>query len=547
MALILNDANIAASIEVPKVIETKNGMVLNAQYYNKQNFLPVPFNQLIISGKNDMLNINKALKPMADSTSIGAWNEDTIIADEYEPNVFYGLSYNGVNTIIFKYLEEENKGIKLLGNISQPLLYDKYLGQDKNYLYYSFRCSVVKNAYINNSFKGAYKGCSDSYIQKINKRDMSVLNMDTYGYIYDPNIIPISMSMNIFEDDNYIYFGEVTNSTARTVKNTFNFEAISSLSIHRIIKARGVIETVKSEIQINDNSIYNYFDNKDVFKIDDNIIGFYFFNFSDVKSPLKLIKINLNETIISDIVTVEPVTFTWEESIKSKLSVFPNGFWYSYEIFITKKETKTFVNIMMYQNSNQAVTGQIVNQGIYTFEIIKFNILKLTNYNRISEAVLKGYLISKDREFLIVATINSVIFMKFNGSLGRYEIKDSMKLAVLSIGLDSSERVWLIKPNYDVELFSLTDATNFNMKFEKNFYDYFGIDIETFITIESRNYIGEYISTEVELNINGNAKFRENDSKTIKLTTPNDGNMSIPVMITGSNQITVYPKLTSTI
>lgn len=550
MALVLKADT--STITVPKVIETKNGMIFNGHYYNKDNLAPVAFEYLILD-KNcvrNTLNTNKRLRPTALSSCSEIWNEDTIIADKYEPNIFYSIIYNKSDFNIVKYKEAQNK-IELITSINIDSGYDKYLGQDKRYLYYSFRGSEAMSGSTNYIFNGkTISGFNkvSAFIQigKIDKQDLSNTQLNKCYYFYRDGFLSIPTVIEIYEDSNYIYYGSFTS----IVTNYFGDRTRIPLKlvIYRIVKSNSFIEEIKSDIQISTDEIYNFIDNKDVFKISDNAIGFYLLNLSSEANeinPFKLIKVNFDEMVVDNMITVEEVTFTWNDQIKQSLSVFPDGVLYSYETFITKVNNKSYISIIMYQNADQYVTEQIVNQGIYTFEIIDFNNLKLTNYNRISDSVLKGYLLSKDRSFLIVSSANNTIFMKFDTEKGCFKITSTIEEVPLSIGLDLSERVWIMKADNEVDVYSMSNPTDFNMKFEKDYYDYVGTNIETFITIEAKNFLGEYININVELTIDGNAKFKDNSSSVIKITTPSDGELNIPVIITGSNQITVCPKILS--
>lgn len=550
MALVLKADT--STITVPKVIETKNGMIFNGHYYNKDNLAPVAFEYLILD-KNcvrNTLNTNKRLRPTALSSCSEVWNEDTIIADKYEPNIFYSIIYNKSDFNIVKYKEAQNK-IELITSINIDSGYDKYLGQDKRYLYYSFRGSEAMSGSTNYIFNGkTIRGFNkvSAFIQigKIDKQDLSNTQLNKCYYFYRDGFLSIPTVIEIYEDSNYIYYGSFTSIVTNYLGDRTRIPL--KLVIYRIVKSNSFIEEIKSDIQISTDEIYNFIDNKDVFKISDNAIGFYLLNLSSEANeinPFKLIKVNFDEMVVDNMITVEEVTFTWNDQIKQSLSVFPDGVLYSYETFITKVNNKSYISIIMYQNADQYVTEQIVNQGIYTFEIIDFNNLKLTNYNRISDSVLKCYLLSKDRSFLIVSSANNTIFMKFDTEKGCFKITSTIEELPLSIGLDLSERVWIMKADNEVDVYSMSNPTDFNMKFEKDYYDYVGTNIETFITIEAKNFLGEYININVELTIDGNAKFKDNSSSVIKITTPSDGELNIPVIITGSNQITVCPKILS--
>lgn len=511
MALVLKADT--STIIVPKVIETKNGMIFNGHYYNKSNLTPVAFEYLIID-KNcvrNMLNTNKRLRPSAIANCSETWNEDTIIADEYESNIFYSIIYNVTYFHILKYKEIQNK-IELITS-SYVTYYDKYLGQDEKYLYYSLSTSSYFRIY------------------KIDKQKLGA----TLVYSAANYLMGITTCMKIFENDSYIYFGYYGNNNASA--------APPYLNIIRLIKDKNSTEDIKLKIPMAAGGVHNFFNNKDTFKIANDTVGFYLMSLTDIANPLKLIKLNLNEAVVNNIVSIENVTFTWNEDIKKRLSAFPSDIFYAYETFITNIGDKSFLNIIMYQTSNQYVTAQVINQGLYTFEITNFNSLELTNYNQISDSVLKGYLLSKDRNFIVVSTAANTVFMKFDVEAKCYKITNTLEGVTTCIGLDLSERVWIMKADNEVDVYSLSNPTDFNMKFEKDYYDYVGDDIETFITIEAKNFLGEYINTNVELSIDGNAKFKDNTSSVIKISTPSDGKLNIPVIITGSNQITVYPKI----
>lgn len=544
MALVLKADS--STMNIPKVIETKNGMVFYGHYYNKNNLAPIVLEQFIISGAKSVLNTNKRVMPVAPANCSMVFNDDTIIADEYEPNIFYSIIYNtGANNYnLIKYKEIQNK-IEFIKSVNLALYYDKYLGQDENYLYFAFRSSgdvvCTQNGVYIGSTVTIYQKSAFTQIAKISKQNLAHAQIGSYKYYYNTTAtLSIPNCIRIFEDENYIYCGEFTNLIPH---NSYLQRSILKFNIHRIVKSNSSVQEVKANIvDVNIDGVYNFFDNKDIFKISDNVIGFYLVSLTDKANPLKLIKLTLNETVVSNIVTIENVMFTWNEDKKS-LSAFPDGVFYSYETFITKVGDKSFVSLIMYQNANQYVAAQIANQGIYTFEMIEANSLKLTDYNRISDSVIKGYLLSKDRRLLIIATATNTIFMKFDEEAGCYKITNTIEPVAYCVGFDLLERVWIMKSDAEVDIYSLSDATDFNMKFEKEYYDYMGTDIETFITIEAKNFAGEYISIEVELNIDGNAKFKDTDDLVIKIITPSDGKLDIPVIITGSNQVTVYPKI----
>jgi len=534
MAVIFETDNFA--VNNPKLIETKNGMIFYERYHNKVNLIsPTPFQTFIIALPKATLNTNKRMKPKALANRCEIWDEDSIIADEYEPNIFYSIVYNNGTTFnLIKYKETQDK-IESIKSIALDV-YDKYLGQDENYLYYACTRYPPGGAYCTTYIDIIRAKKSDLIRTTIITHTASTLYLP-YG---EENYIRIK-SIKILENKEYIYYGV-------SIKNANDVQ----LSIHRIVKANSTNESIKTDITIRNTNVCNFYDCKDVFKISNGIFGFYFINLLEDENsedketetnPLKLLKLNINETTLSDMVTIEDANFQWNEDIKENLSMFPNGTWYSYETFITEIENKTYVNIFMYQNADKYIEEQIVNQGIYTFEVTDLNNLKLTSYNTISDSVLKGCLLSNDRKLMIVSTSANTIFMKFDAEEKCYKITNTLEDVPLFIGLDLMERIWIMKQNNEIDMYSSSDTTDFTIKFEKDYYDYVGEDIETYITIKAKNFMGEYISIKTELNINSNAKFKDTNSKSIQLTTPLGNKLDVPIIITGANQITIYPKI----
>ena len=61
--------------------------------------------------------------------------------------------------------------------------------------------------------------------------------------------------------------------------------------------------------------------------------------------------------------------------------------------------------------------------------------------------------------------------------------------------------------------------------------------------ISTTNLQGDRLAKSVKLDIKGNAKFTDNGTKTIEVTTSESEDIKVPVTITGAGAINIFPKI----
>lgn len=94
-------------------------------------------------------------------------------------------------------------------------------------------------------------------------------------------------------------------------------------------------------------------------------------------------------------------------------------------------------------------------------------------------------------------------------------------------------------------MINLEDAQSVEIEFEKEYYDYTGASINTYINFSAVNYLGNNFTGTFELTLSGPAVFTENSSTTLRFTYAGSGKQQIGLTITGASPITVYPKFIS--
>ena len=107
------------------------------------------------------------------------------------------------------------------------------------------------------------------------------------------------------------------------------------------------------------------------------------------------------------------------------------------------------------------------------------------------------------------------------------------------IGADLAENIWIVNKLGEVEMYSPFVPIHVNIEYEFENYNYEGKDIETYISIESKNYLNENIASKLKLTIKGEAVFSNNSDNIIIDTTLETGKKRIPITIKGDGAITI--------
>lgn len=125
---------------------------------------------------------------------------------------------------------------------------------------------------------------------------------------------------------------------------------------------------------------------------------------------------------------------------------------------------------------------------------------------------------------------------------GRLSLVENISTPIRSMGIDSSERIWYI-PNvtdYSLEMISPYLSVDVLVSFEDTNLSYIDKSIDTAVIVEAVNTSGSRQEVEVRLVIDGNAIFRDSQSKAITITTNSLDVVRVPLVITGSGSINVY-------
>ena len=503
----------------PKVIETAKGFLLNTQYYTKEKLVPVPFETCDLYGSPYNLCTRKQLYLQNFS-----WNDPNdeigILRDTTYPNRFYLRTLTGYisgsrESRLITFEETDNGEIRILNVYNMgDWQFLEFVGQNDNYVYWTQRSNTTFALHC------------------MNKQTYTVSRMwyTSAGWNY-------ARLHKIHEDNMFIYFMYIAEQNMYTV--TFNKTSHTVTTSQAIYRGK---ETTTANYYMTNLS-------DDPYQINDTTYGLFLCNVANPAQPIDFYQYDTSKTF-ADGFTMQKTTIAWGGG-KSKIDFFEtvaannNSNYSTVRNFISEFNGVKYLNVAVYRYGYENANF-IPTQGIYTFRINSATSLTFTGFNPIDEAKqYGGFIYDESREHLIVAKQNAFQILKFNQTTLKYESTNFEIPACYSVGLDELQRVWYLKTDSSVHMINLEDAQSVEIEFEKEYYDYTGSIINTYINFSALNYIGEEFSGIFELTISGPAVFVENNSSTLRFTYDGAGKQQIEIAITGASPITIYPKFIS--
>jgi hypothetical protein len=143
--------------------------------------------------------------------------------------------------------------------------------------------------------------------------------------------------------------------------------------------------------------------------------------------------------------------------------------------------------------------------------------------------------------FFLIVKRKSLTLYKVEA--GKIVIVESISEPIRALGVDDEERIWFVREseNSDLEMISPFLSLDVSVTFEDTSLTYIDTEIETAINIEAKTMAGEMKELELRLVLEGNAVFRETGSRRVTVTTSATQPVRVPIVITGSGAVNVYP------
>ena len=524
------------------VFETPNDIIINSQIYDKITMELKSCDFLNINAYNNTNILKKEITIINSDRNVFPKEPEYnyYLQDNTNPNIFYTLvlSDKDINTTYFyKIKKDTNKNVYYVSNII-PLanfFQDNYaafrdtcfkiLWQNSDYIIIAENLRQGEDWW--NSWGWIDKWGAGSYCSliRIKKNDLS---LSVYNILGTPNTHQNHWLPNSFQDfciytldkysnENYLYFYFKANTGSFIMKytisaNTLEYTQLDSYNLNSTIGYSNIVYF---------RDAYYYFNNEN------NIL--YLNKLQIINNIPKLIK-------QYSIANLPYVTGTCAE--------LSNG---SYLMTSLNNIDDIYISITRHNNVNEGIfyTADSTVSKTY-FSDLKYHRHYLIKYSEKTDSFTLIHTITPDSETQHIYGVlyynqytpifflnDKILIYKLNLNTEQYEKCFEKAGIFYTIGLDELNNFYIFDDNNNCSIYNECTSNELFAEFEKESYDYEDIDIDTYVTIYSKNFLGDYINTKVKITIEGDCYFKENNLQEI-ITNTDTELVQIPVTITNS-------------
>ena len=540
------------------VFETPEDLIINSQVYDKFSMDPKPysfFNIQTLANKSLLFNEVNILEYSLCNPSKEP-DYKYFIQDNQDSSVFYCLLEIGAadpNQYLHK-IQKVNNNYKLIKSMSPDSGYragaDSYttfyhyklLGQTKDYIIITQKCG-----YGENTRRGSYGDASWDFPAKsangiiaINKKDLSTKSVQITT-VYDNHIQLIKE----FNDYMYIY-ENINGKQVRILKYSPSNNNLTEV-FSEVYVSRDTCKSPISNIVLFNNSYYILFTSgahdigaafiKMDINFDTDTVSRTYFDITDVGELA-----NINGTLRADYLQNNFLRYTLSNVNDQYIQITVHN--------ATNADGKyyhVYSHYYFYYATDYGVAyGYAVDIGdsywtngyhrhyLYKYKNNKFQyITKITPNN--DQQCIYG-LLYLDEYTPVFHLQTGVEIYKLDLETETYTKVFEAPGTFQTIGLDENNNFYIFDVNNKCQIYNLNSCSALNGRFEHDAYNYDGEDIETNVTIASKNFIGELIASKIHVELSGNCKFR-NGKQEATLNTRLDLEYEVPVIITGSGVV----------
>lgn len=512
---------------IPKIIETPEHFIMNTQLYDKQTLKPIPMKFSIpIQNNYTSIILNTSVHDTSKEQNnllarycqrIG--NYKNIIKDKYEEDIFY---------IIAKWNSDDSQVILRIRKNNEEYLIEKQLvsNQFGNTEWNSksdFKILYETETDFVYEYKGDYYNHNTSHtntcytLGKLNKKTFD----NTYFLTNNRNYI------------NQTYCLEYSNDIGYVLRHNYN-----NFYVYKINTSSNVLTQIGDTIIIGDTIEKGRRLCSNPIKIG----NYYYFltnkyNSSISENKYVFVKINLNttnDTISYEIIEISNYYSDYKMDNSNNLDFYYN-LWHQLQTFESNGNTYISCTIyappnqFSYQTQHKHVLFKIANDNIEIKQIIP-----LTDG-------CKGVLfLNEDFKKPVFVMTNSCLFYSFDetkqGHINTFKIGGIF----LVVGFDTLGRFIAQHTSGTIEMLTDTNACILQADFAEDLYDKDDSSkIDTTVSFYAKNFLDEYLETNVKLTLTGPVVFKENNEKTLVISTLKTGLRTVPVTITGYGNIEV--------
>ena len=540
------------------VFETPDDIIINSQIYDKITMEPKPYNffntNYCLNNKNLLLHeVNILEYPWAMIAKEPDYKY--YIQDNQDSSIFYCLTeqaYNNQDQYLLKIQKTDTGwitlntlapdsgyryGMNVLHGRSQSTIYHyKIIGQTERFIILCQINSGGTHVWYSNQPRLQ----TLSYVV-INKSEMSskYLNIGVY---YDYSIY------NIKENNDSIYIYE----NLAGIINIVRFDPYTNTRTILFTK-----DSYKNEKCIGISNIIKFKDNYYTLTA----------NKEDTYYALQKITINFeyNQVTCSEIPLGENNSFAYHHA--TNRSDFLDCGWLQIDL---KNIDNTYIAITIHDLQNKAhgycycgsskwgEGGGSLPWSTYNQDTLSqsgFHRHILYKYDEVNDQWISKGIITPDEatqhiygvlyydEYTPIFFLNTrIMAYKLNLKTEKYEKVFEKPGTFYTIGLDENNKFYMFDSNNNCYIYNDISSYELFATFEQDSYQYDNKPIQTYVTISSKNFVSQYITTKVELTLEGNCKFTENNKKTLITHTQSTGKLNVPVTVTNGGTMYCYIK-----
>lgn len=518
--------NNASSINnaTPKLIEFSEHFILNTQLYDKRTLKPVPMKFYT----ND------------NTPNVFALLQTSIIKTSYYQNGGYCAQYNNEHNNQMLVQDKNNSNIFYV--IQQ---YGTYSESDNQYLYKiqyeenAKKYNIIKTFFSNDVRTNGYHDKSnikilydfDNYFMlSITTQHQNTYqpNTSTYGYIclLDKNSFEYFSLFNSY----YNFVLKVDNDIAYLLGVSINdYYTRLILKLNTSSKTCSAIwtETSTSTRIMNCNPI----------QIED-----YFYVLTSYLEngvyTYKFMKISLNtttDTVNTEMLNINLNGFIMDSTTNSDMSY---GGLVNYTLRVIKTSSNIYISCLIHTVPNHSDATHYYQ---HKHVLLKFNGTSFTVVDVIPLIDgCYGALEYNDSKHQIWYMSNCALFYVFDEAKEKMICTYKKPGVFMQIGLDSLNRFITQTSDNTIEMLTDVNACVLKADFSEEIYDKSSTaEIDTIVSFYAKNFLDEYIETNVNLTLIGPVVFKENGLNKLNISTLDSGIREVPVTITGYGSIEV--------
>jgi hypothetical protein len=505
---------------VPRIVETPEYLIINSQVHDKTTLKPIPLQFNVVNAPLIYSSLDRCIWTYDNNNAnrifflhYGNGKYQKLHQDITDANVFYALlKYPDYGVKFIKFKKDKDNVTEIwqeTHNINVGKCNSASYGCDINILYQTdlYILYALKVPYQYDSwYAGEYY-----YLRKYNKKTNQVVNITNYGMGTTNAAISNYQFMEYYNDNVYLYRQAgiahevyVVNLSTNLYTKLFTFSSTGGCTV------------IDNPVKIGD---YYY-----VIKDNYPQSGLHEYCFHKIRLDVK------TDTVTEEIVDINLNGFVLDTANGQVLSGVGEGVYHTLKTLNTNGKTYIICtvhatpNINYYPNQHKNIVFEVTDTEITVKDVIVF------------PNGCKGVMEYIDSNILMFLYTDSIAFYKFDNTREKYVMTYKKGGVFNMVGFDTLNRFYMQYNTNAIEVITSMNACILKTDFKEECYT--SINKDTEIYFYAKNFLDEYLNTDVRITLIGPVQFKDGTKQVITKTS-DKGMETLPVRITGSGRIEV--------